>query len=169
VAEAEPVPEQILAAVVARLKTITPGNGYRLNLHGRVFRRAKTLEEMNELPVAIVFRAEGSPEHVYDELAGAGTLGVGETGELIKAFLDVDVWLYTQGSDSLEPSTAWERLAADAEEALTKDLHLGLSPDVVWDVRKVGNVDFGPVPPTWTRVEGTDRYRVAYQYERGQP
>jgi hypothetical protein len=167
---AEPVPEQILAAAVERLKTISPGNGYRLNLHGRVFRKWKTLEELNELPAALVLRASGSPEHVYDELAGAGTLGVNETGELIKATLDFEVWLYIQGSDAVEPSTIWERLAADAEEALTKDLHLGLDPDVVWDLRKVGNIGHEPVPTSaWYRIEGADLYRASYQYERGAP
>lgn len=165
----EPIPEQILAAAAARVATVTRDNGYRQDLR-RVSRRWEFLDAQNELPVALVLRASGSPEHVYDELAGAGTLGVGDTGELIKAALDFEVWLYAEGDDALLASTVWERLAADVEIALTLDLHLGLSPDVVWDVRKIGNLGHEPVPTqSWYRIEGADLYRASYQYLRGAP
>jgi hypothetical protein len=163
------VPRQILTAAATRLQTVTTANGYTNTLR-RVSRKWEDLESQNELPIAFVIRAEVSPEHIYDELAGAGTLGLGETGELIKAFLDFEVYLYTQGSDAEEPSDTWEDLAADVERALTLDLHLGLSPDVVWDVKKIQNVANRPVvSATWYRIEGADLYRASYQYERGAP
>ena len=160
---------RILAAATERLRSMSYGDGYRTEFR-EVLRQWESIEEQNELPIALVLRASGSPEHVYDELAGAGALGIGQTGELITAWLDVEVWIYAAGTDSLEPATAWEYLSADAERALTLDLHLGLSPDVVWDVRKVGNIANQPVATaTWYRVEGADLYRVAYFYLRGQP
>jgi hypothetical protein len=165
----EPVPEQILEAFVTRLEGMSRHDGYRMELR-RVSRKWESLEQQNDLPVALVLRASGSPEHQYEELAGAGELGIGETGELIRAFLDVEVWLYCQGDDVSGPSTVWERLAADVERVLSLDLHLGLSPDMVWDVRKIGNIGHEPVPTqSWYRVEGADLYRASYQYLRGAP
>lgn len=159
---AEPVAEQILAAMVARLQQIS-------GVPGGVSRVFRWLDQVNELPCFLVLPSAEENTREYGELGGGVDSGLGGT---IRAWMGVEVLAYARGTD-LEPVTRLLlRLLAAAETALTSpDLHLGLSPDVVSDVQNTGRVAVLDLefPDEGFRGAMSHVYRVAYDYIRAIP
>mgnify|MGYP001567658647 CR=1 FL=1 len=157
---AEPIREQILAAVKARAEGITVAAGYRETVL-RVTRALEYLDQQNELPILIVLPANEENEKRYDEL-GDG---------LIDATMGVEVVLFAEGTSSVGLSTTIERLVADVEQALTTpDLRLGLTAIGVYDVQDTGRFSIEYIASAdWLRGAAAVVYRIAYSYARGAP
>jgi hypothetical protein len=160
----EPLEEQVLAAMVARLKGITQDTEptpWYVPLF--VSRRYQFLDEVNGLPGYLVLRAA--------EESGTELLTLAETEDrTARASMGVEIVAYGAGSDQDPADRVLMRLLAQAERAL-------LAPDLL-----------GAASEPWTEVENTRRildhetevgppwrslmshlYRVRFFYTRGRP
>jgi hypothetical protein len=154
---AETLREQILAAAVARLKTIQTGNGYRTTL-ARVSELPEDLDTLNEFPVASLTEETEFDEDLYEEATFTG---------LVDARMHVKVTTFAKGSDAVGVRKLLNRLEADVAKALTTpDLRLGL--EFVWPLERVGRdgavwvgQDAG-----W-RGWGSTTWAVPYSYSEG--
>jgi hypothetical protein len=124
---AETLREQILAAALGRLRTITTGNGYRTTLT-RVSELPEELDTLNEFPVACLTEELELDEDLYEEATFTG---------LVDARMHLKVTTFAKGSDGVSVRKLLNRLEADVAKALTTpDLRLGLA--FVWPVERVG-------------------------------
>lgn len=165
----EPVPEQILAAMVSRLQAITAGATYHYTPR-YVERIERFLDEVNELPGFLVLPSADEGDATPLELGdGDGT----DPGGLISAALGVEVVAYGQGSDTEPVARVLFRLLRDAEIALCgPDLHLGLGTNVVLDIlntRRVTVLDVATGQAEGWRGAMSHLYRVRFDYQRGLP
>ena len=152
----ETLREQILAAVVARLKTIQAGNGYRTTL-ARVSELPEELDTLNEFPVACVTEETELDEDLYEEATFTG---------LVDARMHVRVTTFAKGSDAVGVRKLLNRLEADVSKALvTPDLRLGL--EFVWPIERVGRDGSIGVHPDGWRGWGSTTWAVPYSYTEG--
>lgn len=80
-----PIRDSILEAVVARLKTITTGNGYNLNIGDNVF-RARRRDDTSLLPMIVVWDASETTSREFGNRVATLSIGV----EVIVEYTDDD-------------------------------------------------------------------------------
>jgi hypothetical protein len=157
---AEPLEEQLLAAMVTRLESLTldtiPSPWYVPRFVRRTY---QPLDAVNDLPGYLVLRA---PEE-----SGAEALTMDDTGTVM-ATMGVEVLAYGQGSDVDPADRVLLRLLAQAERVLVQKDLLGPYSNTYTDIQNTRRVldHETEVGAPWRSLM-SHLYRVRFTYSRG--